>query len=138
MSPHPIFHEGKDWKTAEALFQALRFDDDAIREEIRAAVAPIGAKLIAKQNADKMVIDQRGEQDVENMRLCLKLKVEQNPEVKELLLASGNDFIVEDTTKRKDLFWGAKWDNGGWVGHNKLGELWMELRKELNVDPSGV
>lgn len=37
MSPHPIVVAGKTWKTAESLFQALRFaEDDPVREEIRA------------------------------------------------------------------------------------------------------
>ena len=34
MFPSPIEYDGKVWKTAEALFQALRFDDDEIRELI--------------------------------------------------------------------------------------------------------
>ena len=31
MSPFPILYEGKEWKTTEALFQALRFDDESIK-----------------------------------------------------------------------------------------------------------
>lgn len=130
MSPYPVDYEGKTYRTTEALFQCLRFDDDDIIEAIRAERSPMGAKFAAKKHKDKMVIKERGDADVENMRMCLNLKIDQHPEVKELLLATNTEFIVEDTTKRKDQFWGAKFENGGWNGNNLLGELWMELRKE--------
>ena len=39
------------------------------------------------------------------MRLVLRLKVDQNPEVKRILLATKNDEIVEDCTKRNPWFW---------------------------------
>lgn len=131
MSHHPVEYNGKTYRSTEALFQCLRFDDEEIIEAIRAEGSPMGAKFTAKKHQDKMSIEQRGEQDIENMRLCLKLKVEQHPEIREMLLETNTEFIVEDTTKRKDQFWGAMWDGNGWHGHNWLGELWMELRKNL-------
>lgn len=131
MSPFPVEYNGKIYRATEALFQCLRFDDEDIIEAIRAEKSPMGAKFAAKKHKDKMVIEQRGEQDIENMRLCLKLKVEQHPEILEMLLETNTDFIVEDTTNRKDQFWGARFENNGWLGHNWLGELWMELRDSL-------
>ena len=43
MSAHPIQYGGKIWKTSEALFQALRFNDEEIIEEIRVKSSPIAA-----------------------------------------------------------------------------------------------
>ena len=38
--PQPVKYKGKSFKTAEALFQALRIEDEAIREEIRGKATP--------------------------------------------------------------------------------------------------
>ena len=45
MSPHRITYEGKRYKTAEALFQALRFEDEEIREELRSLASPMAVKM---------------------------------------------------------------------------------------------
>ena len=44
----PILHGGKIWKTSEALFQSMRYDDEEIIEVIRNEKAPISAKMKAK------------------------------------------------------------------------------------------
>ncbi len=63
-------------------------------------------------------------EDVDNMRLCLRLKVKQNPELREQLLETGDEPIIEDCTKRPNgsgKFWGMAFKNGKWVGENTLG-----------------
>lgn len=72
MSPHAVVYQSKRYKTAEALFQALRFEDDGIREEIRTASSPMIAKMIAKRHKAEMVIVQQSDQDLDNMRLVLR------------------------------------------------------------------
>lgn len=131
MSPYPIKYEGKMWKTTEALFQAMRFQDEDIKELIRAEKSPMGAKMKAKSLANKMVITPTSDRDVENMRLCLTLKLEQHPELYEKLRETGDQKIVEDVTNRngnRHLFWGAKVIEGEIIGKNIMGELWMEKR----------
>ena len=49
------------------------------------------AKMIAKKHRDKMVVEPRSQQDLDNMRLVLRLKVDQNPEVKRILLATKDE-----------------------------------------------
>ena len=135
MSPHRITYQGKRYKTAEALFQALRFEDEEIKEAIRTSPSPMTAKMIAKKNRDKMVVAPQGQQDLENMRLVLRLKVDQNPEVKRILLATKKEEIVEDCTKRtrgSGKFWGAALVDGEWQGENMLGKLWVELRTQMD------
>ena len=134
MSPHRITYEGKRWKTAEALFQALRFEDEAIREELRSLASPMAVKMRTKKYREKMVVEPRSQQDLENMRLVLRLKVDQNPEVKRILLATKNEEIVEDCTKRprgSGKFWGMALVDNEWQGVNCLGKLLMELRTEV-------
>jgi len=134
MAPFPIEHEGKRWLTTEALFQAMRFSDEGIREAIRSEKSPMGAKMKAKKHKAAMVVEPMSDQDLENMRLCLKLKVEQHPELRAALIESGDAFMVEDCTKRQrgsGMFWGAALIDGEWNGQNWLGKLWMELRASL-------
>ena len=45
MAPFPVMYKGKKWLTIEALFQALRFEDEKIIEEIRLEKSPMGAKM---------------------------------------------------------------------------------------------
>jgi ribA/ribD-fused uncharacterized protein len=134
MSPHPIHHLGKTWRTAEALFQALRFTDDKIREAIRGETSPMAAKFVAKRHKDKMVVAAGSPQDLANMRMVLGLKIEQHPDLARALLATGDALLVEDCTKRRASIWGAQCIEENWVGDNLLGKLWMELRHYLATE----
>lgn len=134
MAPFPIIFDNKEWRTTEALFQALRFSDEKIREQIRLEKSPMSAKMIAKSLSEKMTITPMSDEDLDNMRLCLRLKVEQHPELLVDLLRTQDLQFVEDCTKRQHgsgLFWGAANNSGEWVGKNWLGKLWMELRKKI-------
>jgi ribA/ribD-fused uncharacterized protein len=134
MAPFPVIHEGNEFRTTEALFQALRFDDKIVVEEIRSEKSPMAAKFVAKRNKHKMFVVPLSDKDLDNMRLCLRLKIEQHSQLRDQLLDTGNSLIVEDCTKRQrgsGLFWGAFFDNGEWKGQNWLGVLWMELRDQL-------
>lgn len=146
MAGFAVTYNGQEWRTTEALFQALRFSDPIIQEIIRAEKSPMGAKMMAKKHAAQMTVQPLSEQDLDNMRLCLRLKIQQHPELETLLLAiPDNEFIVEDVTNRgaggRHRFWGAALvRNEGhslndWEGENTLGRMWMELRKELRKEP---
>jgi len=137
MAPFPIEYGGQRWLTTEALFQALRFEDESIRSEIRSQKSPMAAKMIAKKHKVQMVVEPMSDTDLDNMRLCLRLKIEQHPELAGLLAQTGDALIVEDCTKRQrgsGLFWGAALMNGHWVGQNWLGKLWMERRTMNSLD----
>lgn len=138
MSPYPIQCFGVEWRTTEALFQALRFSDAAIREHIRSQKSPMGAKLAAKSKKELMTTEPLSEQDVRNMNFCLNLKIKQHPSLQKLLLDTGYKKIVEDVTNRANrgsaLFWGAaKTPEGTWEGQNHLGALWQNIRHVLKT-----
>jgi len=148
MSPHKIMYEKACWLTAEALFQALRFpmgavndEGENIREIIRAQRSPMAAKMKAKSGKAQMIIKPMGNEDLDNMRMVLRLKFKcnRNPLERDLL-ATGDRFIVEDCSKRprgSGLFWGAKrLPDGTWEGTNMLGKLLMELRTEIRNRPA--
>ncbi len=132
----PITYNGQIWLTSEALFQALRFDDVTIREMIRNDKSPMGAKFMSKRKEyrTKRVVEPMSMEDIENMRLCLRLKFDQHSELREKLLKTGDHIIVEDVSARKGArhkFWGAVLTNDVLDGQNMLGKLLMELREEL-------
>lgn len=138
MSRYKIFWEEKMWESTEALFQALRFPEDSpIREEIRLAKNGFEAKQVAKANRTKMSVIPTSDDDLDNMRLCIRLKMEQHKDLRAILIGSGNIPIYEDVTKRgeanSNLIWGAiREEDGTWRGENIMGVLWMELRSKLN------
>ena len=40
MAPYPITYNGQVWRTSEALFQSMRFNDPLIKEIIREGKSP--------------------------------------------------------------------------------------------------
>lgn len=135
MAAYPIRHDGKLWKTCEALFQAMRFDDPQIIEEIRSYSSPMRAKMIAKKHKAKMVVTPLSEVDLANMKACLRIKFTQHKGLAEMLRITGDRVIYEDVSARinkgSSLFWGAYLRDGELVGENVLGKLLMDLRKSI-------
>lgn len=134
MAPYPVTYEGKRYRTTEALFQCLRFKaHPEVQDEIRECASPMAAKMVAKKN--RALADTSN--DVENMKLCLHLKLEQHPVLKNWLYWTKDALIVEDATKRKTSStartWGAVKNGDSWEGQNLLGKLWMEIRSTTTL-----
>ena len=128
----PITYNGLVYNTSEALFQALRFEDPQIREEIRIQASPMAAKMKATKHRKEMKVKPRGKEDIQNMELCLQLKFDQHKDLKDKLIKTKDHTIVEDIGKRngeKHFFWGMKQINGEWIGNNMMGKLLMQLRE---------
>lgn len=143
MSAFSITYLGKTYGSTEHLFQSMRFGlDSEIAESIRREPNAFKAKLIAKANRDKVIIEPCGEADIENMRLCLELKLDQHPQLKTELMGTVGQHIYEDVTARgsSNLIWGAlKHPDGTWEGKNIMGELWMEIRdKDPHFNGSNI
>ena len=138
MSPHPIEYQGERYRTCEALFQCLRFlGYPEIQAEIRACPSPMGAKMKARKHQEKLgrgKLWDQADDDIDKMRLCLRLKFTQHPELQTQLIGTGDAEIIEDCTthdRESARFWGAVRVNDEWVGENRLGRLLMEFREEL-------
>lgn len=138
MSAHPVTYENETYKSTEALYQALKFHAHPhVQALIRAEKSPLYAKKVAKEH-EHMLPSQDQEslnrQNIDNMRICLRLKIEQHQDIKAWLLDTGSSKIVEDCSKRQEgsgLYWGAALVNGAWKGRNILGKLWMNERSLL-------
>lgn len=145
MSPHPVTYNGEVWRTTEALFQALRFNDHSIQKEIRDEKSPMGAKLKAKGimnrlkesgDTSKIAVTPLSSKDLENMELCIELKISQHPDLLKELLKTGDLPIYEDVASRgkrgSNLFWGALIEDGAWIGQSHLGKIWEKARSNYS------
>ena len=137
MSPHPVTHEDTTYKTCEALFQSLRFKGyPDIQREILEQKSPMAAKMIARKYRAKLnrgALWDEDPSDISLMKECLLLKLEQHPELKDKLLATGSKTIIEDCTthdRESARFWGMVFKDGQWIGKNVFGNLWMEIRDD--------
>lgn len=144
MSAYPVTYQGTQYKTCEALFQALRFEGyPDIQKVIQECPSPMRAKMIARKNREKLNRGAKWDEapsDIPLMKECLELKLGQNPDLKEKLIATGNATIIEDCTthdRESARFWGAVKIDGKWIGENNFGKIWMEIRNELIDEMNG-
>ena len=104
-----------------------------MQAEILDDPSPVSVRLTAKANRE-LLAGRDVKDDLDLMRQCLKLKVDQHPDLKDKLKTTGDRLIVEDCTARQRgdaLYWGMAQVKGQWVGENWLGLLWMEVRGKL-------
>lgn len=124
-SAHPVMVEEKLFPTAEHAYQASKFTQPNIIEQIREAASVAQAQQLAHAHKDKRVVDW-SELKVKNMEHILREKARQYPEVRELLRQSGDAFLGEASPT--DHFW-ATGING--LGENWLGRIWMKIREDI-------
>jgi ribA/ribD-fused uncharacterized protein len=125
----PVEYGGKIWPTVEHAFQAAKVDPETA-EKILHVKKPGEAKKLGRQGKMRSDWDTAR---VDVMRECLRSKFLNNPELKQKLLDTGNEMLVEGTTWH-DNYWGVckcqKCRDKGIVGVNMLGKLLMEVRDE--------
>jgi ribA/ribD-fused uncharacterized protein len=115
------------WPTVENYYQAQKFTDAALRQSIRKAAKPIIAKNLADKNKAGMRPDWDQVKD-DVMYRAVRRKFELHPELKAMLLATGDEDIVE--TAPTDTYWGVGRDG---TGQNKLGKIIARIRDELRA-----
>ncbi len=124
-SAFAVLWKGKLYMTSEHVYQAEKFEDENIKEEIKNTRSAHDSKKLASEYKDKYRKDW---DDVKLgiMKEILCEKVNQHPYVKKKLLESGERLLVEDSWRDDFWGWGPNKD-----GANHLGKLWMEVRKEF-------
>jgi len=130
-SPHDVTYKGKRYPTSEHLFQALKFLDG--HPEIAERIRNCGERpMLAFDEAhryQKLVRSDWRQVNVEKMEVALRLKFTQHPDLKALLLGTGDADLVEDSPR--DYFWGIGADH---TGRNELGKALVRLREELHQE----
>lgn len=124
-SAHAVTIDGITYPTAEHAFHALKFDDHAIRDEILSSRSPVAAFALGKKYKPLRRADW-DDIKVEMLTTIIRHKAQQNPDVQESLLQSGDEEIVE--VNPHDDFWGNGSDG---KGLNHTGKILMKIRDEL-------
>ncbi len=114
------------WPTSEHAFQAAKFldIDQTIFRKIKNAKSAHDAQKIAIQYKDRRNKNW-SKIKIEIMKDILRHKVNQHPYILRKLIESGDRIIIEDSWRDDEWGWGKDKD-----GENKLGKIWMEIRKE--------
>jgi hypothetical protein len=120
---YPVMVDGLEWPTSEHYYQAQKTTDFVLQEEIRQTPRPGDSKRMGM----KLPIRPDWEQIKDDvMRKVVKAKFEQHPDLKEMLLGTGDAILIEHT--ENDQYWG---DGGNGSGKNMLGKVLMEVRELL-------
>lgn len=114
------------WPTSEHAYQAAKVLDHRVRLDISRLPFPGEAK---KYGQLVPIDPDWSNKKISVMKEILTCKFRQNPDLKEKLIATGEERIEEGNTWG-DTFWGIC-PPGSDIGSNHLGELLMELREEL-------
>lgn len=122
---YPIFLSDKTWPTTEHYFQAQKFAGTEHEEIIRLEESPMKAARMGRDRNRPLRSDWESVKD-NVMRTALFAKFSQHPELRSLLLGTGEATIVEHT--ENDNYWG---DGGDGTGRNMLGIMLMDLRSQL-------
>ena len=127
-APFGLTMDNEYFQTSEHAFQYLKFVDTnkEVAESIKKSFSPNDARSIAHENKASRLANWP-DIKYEKMEEVLKLKVEQNPIVKECLLNT-KDYLIAECCIDEDTDWGV--DNNN-QGENNLGKIWMKIRDEL-------
>ena len=150
-SSHRVAYKGINYKNSEAAFQAQKFEDEKVKQ-LFANLDPSKAKALGR--AKVIFLNHKGEYyknklpsdirkrssefteyyiksdwdtiRVEEMYQVVKNKYEQNPDIKRILLLTGERDLMEGNT------WGDRfWGQVDGKGLNFLGRILMQIRYEL-------
>ena len=124
-SKHPIVLEDKNWLTCEHYVQAKSIRSSSFAARIEQAATGLEAFELAKPCYRWKVMDFHKLRRV-LMTRALFTKVQMYEEVKEKLLATDDELIIE--TSLYDYYWGIGRDQRG---ENQFGKIWMEIRSKL-------
>lgn len=131
-SAHAVDLWGQRFPSVEHAYHFKKFDETApnVAEQIMTARSPYEAARIAKAHKNERRADW-DERKVDIMTDIIRAKVWQNQDVKEILLATGNRTIIENSPW--DDFWGCGSDGSG---QNMAGKILMQIRNELRTSAS--
>jgi N-glycosidase YbiA len=127
-SPHGIQIHGTYWTTVEHYYQAQKFVgsiDAVIIPMIQAASTPEEAAALGRCCTRKL----RPDWDfvkVKVMQEAVLKKFLTHSEIREILLSTGNETLVENSPN--DYFWGCGAEQ---TGQNYLGKILMGVRAEI-------
>lgn len=136
-SEYTFTESGVTYDTVERYMhykKALLFNDYEIAKKIINSNTPQEAKMLGRKvkNFDNLKWD---EKKVDIVKTGIRLKFEQNGLISQMLLSTGEKYLVEAASN--DRIWGIGFNSNDAVasinlwGENLLGKILMEIRTEL-------
>src|SRR5690606_30864892 len=123
---HGFQLDGLYYRTSEHYFQAMKFiDSPKDMEDVRRASTPKLAASVGRDRKRPLRKDWESVKD-DIMRQGVLKKFETHSAIRELLLSTGDEEIVENAPG--DRYWGIGRDG---TGKNMLGKILMETRAIL-------
>lgn len=130
-APYGFVKDGIYWKTTEHYYQAQKFMDTDLKIRIAFAETPKLASKLGRNRSYK--IKEKWDlirRDVMFEAVYLKFKV--NYEIASLLVATQEEYIIEDTVKEN--YWGCGPTGNG---ENRYGEILCEVREIIKYQLNG-
>ncbi|BAY10694.1 NADAR family protein [Calothrix sp. NIES-2098] len=124
-SPHGFELDELYWPTSEHYFQAQKFVGTLHLEQIRLVKSPKDAARMGRERSRPLRPDWEEVKD-DIMRMAVLRKFETHADIREILLATNNEEIIENSPI--DFYWGCGSDGSG---KNMLGIILMEVREIL-------
>lgn len=124
-STHGFVLDDLYWSTSEHYFQAQKFIGTSHVEQIRMTKTPKDAAKMGRERTRPLRPDWEQVKD-DIMRQAVLRKFETHADIREILLATGNQEIVENSAI--DWYWGCGADGSG---KNMLGIILMAVREKL-------
>lgn len=131
-SAHGFYKQGIYWKTAEHYYQAHKFEDKAIRQRIINAETPKEASKIGRCREYEIKANW-DEIRCKVMYEAVLCKFQTHADIREKLLDTGEEEIVEETTKEN--YWGCGPNKDG---ANTYGRILCQVREQLRADYSNT
>jgi ribA/ribD-fused uncharacterized protein len=123
-SPHGFELDGVWWPTSEHYFQAQKFAGTPHADQIRQVKTPKDAARIGRDRYRPLRPDWEQVKD-DIMRQGVLRKFETHADIREVLLATGDELIVENSPI--DYYWGCGADGSG---KNLLGHILYQFAAE--------
>lgn len=125
-SAHQIQIWGELFATVEHAYQASRIKPGPERDAIKNAPSPLDAWREGqkyKSNPELAIEDFDKDKTMEEL---FRTKLAQHPDIKEILLETGDAELIK--LNETDYYWGTGADN---TGQNRMGKIWMKIRAEI-------
>ncbi|MDE0660002.1 MAG: NADAR family protein [Gammaproteobacteria bacterium] len=127
-SKHGFHLDDADWPSVEHYYQAMKFEDVVLREQVRNAPHPAHAAKLARKRRRRI---RKGWDEVKEVYMTrgTYAKCRTHQEVADALVATADKTIIE--TSQYDYYWGCGRDTRG---RNVYGRVLTNVRKRLREE----